>query len=271
MRVTTRIRRFIVQRRLRKDKIPLKLWHRSCAQMPLLSRYSGREKMQLRLLASQVLWDKRIIPVKDFELTDEMRVMIAAQVALMLFGLAEPETEPNLSWIHNWNQILVYPAPFHNGRDTVFNALGQIQSLAGFESGETHYQGGIIIDWEDDQPHPLRKHANQVLLHEMAHKLDMLDGDTNGHPPLHSNMSHQAWYEAFETAFDTLNRQLQHGKFTAFNPYAATNPAEFFAVSTEYFFESPNVLNRLFPKVYQQLTLFYRQDPLIRVSALQKS
>ncbi|MGM0541860.1 MAG: zinc-dependent peptidase [Pseudomonadota bacterium] len=268
MRVTTRIQRFIFQRRLRKNKIPLTLWHQSTAQMPLISRYSGREKMLLRLLASEVLSDKAIIPVKNFELTDEMQVVIATQVAILLFGLAEPETDPNLSWIHNWNQILVYPTAFHNGRNTVFNAQGLLQSLAGVESGETHYQGGIIIDWADDQPHPLRKHANQVLLHEMAHKLDMLDGDTNGHPPLHSNMSHQAWYEAFETAFKTLNQQLQQGKFTAFNPYAATNPAEFFAVSTEYFFEAPQLLNRLFPKVYQQLTLFYRQDPLLRVSAV---
>jgi Mlc titration factor MtfA (ptsG expression regulator) len=270
MRVTTRIRRFIFQRRLRKNKIPLKLWHQSIAQMPLLLRYSGREKMQLRLLASEVLWEKAIIPVKGFELTDEIQVVIATQVAVLLFGLAEPETDPSLSWIHNWNQILVYPTAFHNGRKTIFNAQGLLQSLAGLESGETQYQGGIIIDWADDQPHPLRKHANQVLLHEMAHKLDMLDGDTNGHPPLHSNMSHQAWFEAFETSFETLNRQLQQGKLTAFNPYAATNPAEFFAVSTEYFFEAPQVLKRLFPKVYHQLTLFYRQDPLLRVRSLSK-
>lgn len=264
MNFTTRIQRFIFQRRLRKNKIPLKLWHRTIAQMPLVLHYSGREKMRLRLLASEVLLNKAILPVNGFELTDEMRVVIATQVAILLFGLEEPETDLNLSWIHNWNQILVYPSAFHNGRKTVFNAQGLLQSLAGFESGETHYQGGIIIDWSDDRPHPLRKHANQVLLHEMAHKLDMLDGDTNGHPPLHSNMSHQAWYEAFETAFETLNRQLQQGRFTDFNPYAATNPAEFFAVSTEYFFEAPQLLNRLFPKVYQQLRLFYRQDPLLR-------
>ena len=271
MSFTTRIQRFLLQRRLRKNKIPLKLWHQSIAQMPLILGYRGREKMRLRLLASEVLWDKAIIPVKGFELTDEMRVVIATQVAILLFGLQDPETDPNLSWIHNWNQILVYPMAFHNGRKTVFNTQGLLQSLAGLESGETAYQGGIIIDWSDDQPHPLRKQANQVLLHEMAHKLDMLDGDTNGHPPLHSNMSHQAWYETFETAFEALNQQLQQGNLTALNPYAATNPAEFFAVSTEYFFEAPQILNRLFPKVYQQLRLFYRQDPLLRVSSLRKS
>ncbi len=271
MSFTTRIQRFLLQRSLRKNKIPLKLWHKTIVQMPLMLRYQGREKMRLRLLASEVLMQKKLIPVQGFKLTDEMRVVIASQVAILLFGLEEPETDPSLSWIRNWNQILVYPAAFHNGRETVFNTQGLLQSWAGFESGETHYQGGIIIDWSDDQPHPLRKQANQVLLHEMAHKLDMLDGDTNGHPPLHSNMSHQAWYEAFEAAYEDLNERLQQGNLIAFNPYGATNPAEFFAVSTEYFFEAPQVLNRLFPKVYQQLKLFYRQDPLLRSSFLRKS
>ena len=261
----SRISRFFLQRSLRKHKIPLTLWHQSIAQMPLITRYRGREKMSLRLLASEVLRQKKIIAVQGLKLTDEMRVVIATQVAILLFGLEDPDTDARLNWIHNWNQILVYPSAFHNGRPTVFNAQGLLQSWAGFESGETHYQGGIIIDWSDDQPHPLHKQASQVLLHEMAHKLDMLDGDINGHPPLHSNMSHQAWYEAFETAFETLSLQLEQGRFTGFNPYAATHPAEFFSVSTEYFFEAPELLNRLFPKVYQQLTLFYRQNPLLRV------
>jgi Mlc titration factor MtfA (ptsG expression regulator) len=270
MNAFRRIQRFLLQRSLRKNKIPLKLWHQSIVQMPLMLRYPNREKMRLRLLASEVLLNKAFIPVKGFSLTDEMRVIMATQVAILLFGLEHAESDPGLSWLRNWHQILVYPMAFHNGRKTVFNHQGLLQSWAGFESGETSYQGGIVIDWFDDQPHPLRVHASQVLLHEMAHKLDMLDGDTNGHPPLHSNMSNQAWYEAFETAFKSFNLQLQRGKKTAFNPYAATNPAEFFAVSTEYFFESPQILNRLFPKVYQQLSLFYRQDPLLSGPYLRK-
>ncbi|MDX1352892.1 MAG: zinc-dependent peptidase, partial [Thiomicrorhabdus sp.] len=109
---------------------------------------------------------------------------------------------------------------------------------------------------------PLHSHANQVLMHEMAHKLDMLDGYTNGHPPLHANMSEQAWFSAFEEGFTCLNQQVKQGKKPDINPYAATNPAEFFAVTTEYFFEAPEKLYRVYPKVYQQLALFYQQQPL---------
>ncbi len=256
----TKINRFLLQRTVRKSKIPLKIWHQSIAQMPLMQRYTNRQKMQLRLLAGQVLNQKSIQPVNGFYLNDIMRITIATQAAILLFGFENPEQDSGLTWIRNWQRILVYPTAFHNGRQTTFNIQGVMDSWEGFESGETHYQGGIIINWQDDQPHPLRKHANQVLLHEMAHKLDMLDGDTNGHPPLHSNMSQQVWFDVFSQAFEQLNAQLNHGIKTTINPYAATNPAEFFAVTTEYFFEAPRVLKRAFPNVYHQLALFYRQD-----------
>lgn len=236
--------------------------------MPLLKRYNVSEKVQLRILAGEVLRTKRMFGVQGFELTEKMRVMIATQVAMLLLGLRHPKSGSVLHWVRNWNQVVVYPTAYHNGQETVFNIRGELQSREGFNSGETHYQGGIIINWTDNEPHPLSENANQVLMHEMAHKFDMLDGDINGHPPLHSNMSQRAWYQAFSKAFELFNRQLQGGNysvFAAFNPYGATNPAEFFAVSTEYFFEAPHVLNRLFPEVYLQLTLFYRQDPLLKV------
>lgn len=262
MGMLTRINRFLLQHSLRKRKIPLKLWHQTIHNMPLMQRYTNTEKMHLRLLASQILNHKLITPVKGFELTEPMQATIATQAALLVFGLECPEQDRSLTWLRNWREILVYPAPFHNGRQTTFNEKGLPASWGGFESGETHYQGGIIINWQDDQPHPLRRHANQVLLHEMAHKLDMLDGDTNGHPPLHSNMNQQVWFDVFSHAFAHLNEQLDQGINTTINPYAATDPAEFFAVTTEYFFEAPRILHHAFPDVYQQLSLFYRQDPL---------
>ncbi|MCF6298722.1 MAG: zinc-dependent peptidase, partial [Thiomicrorhabdus sp.] len=208
MFLTTQINRFLLRRSLQKSKIPLTLWHQTITAMPLMQRYTNREKMHLRLLASLVLSHKIITPVKGFRLSDTMQVTIATQAAILLFGLEDPEQDRGLTWIHNWRQIWVYPAPFHNGRQTTFNEKGLPASWGGFESGETHYQGGIIINWQDDQPHPLRRHANQVLLHEMAHKLDMLDGDTNGHPPLHSNMNQQVWFDVFSHAFTPLNEQL---------------------------------------------------------------
>ncbi|WP_237264285.1 M90 family metallopeptidase [Thiomicrorhabdus immobilis] len=264
MNLLNKVRRFILSNRLRNSKIPLRLWHKTIAKMPLMQRYRTTERMQIRLLASEVLRVKSIVAVQGMELTDEIQTMIATQVAMMVFGLESMEDDLSLDWLRNWQQILVYPTPFHNGRENVLGFNGILLSRAAIESGETQYQGGIVINWQDDHPHPLRAYANQVLMHEMAHKLDMLDGDTNGHPPLHKNMSEKQWFAAFENAFEDLNRRIQHGKPTAINPYAATNPAEFFAVATEYFFEAPLLLYRTYPKVYQQLSLFYKQNPIAK-------
>ncbi len=261
MNVFNKIKRGVVLHRLQQGKIPLRLWHQTIAKMPLMQRYSSQQRLQLRLLAGEVLRLKAIIPAQGMQLTDEIRIMIAAQVAMVVLKLESAENFFSLEWLRNWQQIIVYPTPFRNGRDNLLSVDGFLVSWAGVESGETRYQGGIIINWQDDEPHPLRSYASQVLMHEMAHKLDMLDGHSNGHPPLHANMSQSAWFSAFDKAFQHLNRQLEQGISPVINPYAASSAAEFFAVSTEYFFESPRHLQRVYPEVYQQLCLFYRQDP----------
>ena len=267
MNVLRSIKRYIVLNRLKKGKIPLRLWHKTIAKMPLMQGYNNSERLHIRLLAAEILRRKAIVPAKGMILTDEIRIMLATQVAILVFGFESFEEDLSLDWLRNWHQITVYPTPFRNGRENLVSTDGFLVSWAGVQSGETSQQGGIIIDWQDDAPHPLRNYANQVLMHEMAHKLDMLDGNTNGHPPLHKNMNHQAWYKAFEEAFNDLNYQLERGKITLINPYAATNPAEFFAVTTEYFFEAPQRLNRVYPKVYQQLVSFYHQDPILKSRA----
>ena len=110
-----------------------------------------------------------------------------------------------------------------------------------------------------------------LVIHELAHKLDMLNGDANGLPPLHSDLRVSDWAQAMQEAFDDLNRQLDRNPDaeTAIDPYAAENPAEFFAVTSEYFFSAPDLLNDAYPAVYQQLRGFYRQDPLARLQQLQ--
>jgi len=255
---------------LHKSKIPLKLWHQVTAKMPMMQRYTTEERARLRILASDILYRKTISPARGMRLTDEIRVTLCAQAAILIFGLEDPEEDPSLEWFRNWHEIVVYPTPFRNTKKEVFNAEGWLVSWAGIETGETQYQGPVIIDWSNDKPHPLRSHANQVLMHELAHKLDMLDGSINGHPPLHRGMSEKDWYEAFEPAYETLKSAARNGRHTAINPYAATNPAEFFAVTTEYFFEAPARLHQVYPKVYRQLSHFYRQDPLQRERILKR-
>lgn len=227
-----------------------------------MNRYPSADRIRLRILATQILRKKKFHPVQGMQLTDLIMVMLATQLAIVIYGLENPEDDLSLDWIRNWQQIIIYPTPFQNGRENLVNYDGVTVSSEGIESGETSYQGEIIIDWQDDQPHALQRNASQVLMHELAHKLDMLDGSINGHPPLHANMSETDWFDAFEKAYEDLTSKIKRGKETAINPYAATSPAEFFAVTTEYFFESPQTLEKIYPKVYQQLVGFYRQDPI---------
>ncbi len=130
------------------------------------------------------------------------------------------------------------------------------------ESGETSYQGPLIISWQDTKPRTLHSVPVQVLIHELAHKLDMLDGYSNGHPPLHASMDQQVWHDTFEAAYLHLRHRVETGHKHELNSYAATSPAEFFAVCSEYFFESPERLQMAYPDVYRQLSLFYKQQPV---------
>jgi len=103
------------------------------------------------------------------------------------------------------------------------------------------------------------------VIHEFAHKLDVLNGDANGFPPLHRNMNVSQWVEALTAAYQDFQSRLNTGNDIAIDSYAASSPAEFFAVFSEVFFERPDILNHHYPKVYEQFKQFYRQDPLTRI------
>ena len=114
--------------------------------------------------------------------------------------------------------------------------------------------------------------AYNLVIHELAHKLDMLNGDANGLPPLHADMRVSDWARPCRrpTTTSTGNSTANPDAETAIDPYAAENPAEFFAVISEYFFSAPDLLAEAYPAVYGQLKAFYRQDPLARLTALQR-
>jgi Mlc titration factor MtfA (ptsG expression regulator) len=123
----------------------------------------------------------------------------------------------------------------------------------------------VILSWSDARPqHHVNRSASNVILHEFAHKLDMLNGVANGMPPLHRNMVREKWTASLSQAYLELDQQLKDHDHTVIDPYAAVNPAEFFAVFTEAFFEQPVILHRQYRQVYEQLRLYYRQDPVQR-------
>lgn len=263
------LKRSLFQRSLRQRKIPASLWFELEETMPLIQRFNRQQKVQLRILASQILGKKQIASAQGMQLTPNIEATIATQIAIATYGLEDPEKDSGLYWLSNWQEVIVYPTPYRTHRNPVIPLEGGLLGIEihtdVIEEGETYAQGPIIINWDDDKPHPLRHHANQVMIHELAHKIDMLNGgNANGFPPLHKSMDSKQWFNAFEAAFEHLNHAVQKGHKTTINPYATTNAAEFFAVTSEYFFESPTILNQAYPKVYQQLSQFYCQNPLFK-------
>jgi hypothetical protein len=131
-------------------------------------------------------------------------------------------------------------------------------------SGESWLAGPVILSWADAE---LRgKSGYNVVIHEFAHKLDMLNGDPNGFPPLHAGMDREGWSRAFSAAYEDFRGRVERRDVTAIDPYASESPAEFFAVLSEAFFETPGAVRAEYATVYDQLSAFYRQDPAARLA-----
>lgn len=241
------------RRILQRSTLSESAWRNVLAMLPVLHRLSESELRRLRELAILFLHDKRISPAAGLQLSEETRLIIAAQACLLILNL-------DLAYYDGWSTIIVYPDEFVPEREYT-DDVGVVHVTRHPLAGEAWLQGPIILSASDAQRCGEADGVN-VVLHEFAHKLDMLNGDGNGFPPLHRDMKTEDWSRAFTQAYDALCREVDLGLDTALDPYAAQSPAEFFAVVTEAFFETPRLLRETYPAVYAQLALFYRQDPL---------
>lgn len=251
------------QRTLAKHPVAAQTWQRVREHLRFLDGLSDAEDQWLRESSVLFLQAKHLTTLTGVELHQEERLLLAAQAQLPLLHLGE------LNWYQGFHEIVLYPDDFvspQRHRD----ASGVEHEWNGEHSGEAWQQGPVILAW----PGVLASggwEGYNLVIHELAHKLDMLNGDANGLPPLHSDMRVSEWSAVMQQAYDDLNRQLDRNPDaeTPIDPYAAENPAEFFAVTSEYFFSAPDLLNGAYPQVYRQLQLFYRQDPLARLKQLQ--
>lgn len=248
--------KFRRRRILSRAALPEDLWRRVCAELPLLRGLSPEDLERLRDLAVLFLHTKDVSSAAGLELDDEMRLLIAAQACLPVLNL-------DLDWYDGWEEVIVYPAefvPVHEYTDEAGVVHASRHPLA----GEAWPQGPVILSWEDACRSGEADGIN-VVIHEMAHKLDMLNGSADGFPPLHREMRAQDWTRAFTEAYEDFQARVDAGEETAIDPYAAEHPAEFFAVLSEAFFEIPDVLLDGYPQVYRQLAGFYRQEPVVRL------
>ena len=246
-----RLRRLYV---LRRHPISHGIWNQVIDQGGPFTGLSAVERAHLRELTTLFLHRKRLVGADDLFVTDKMAVTIAAQACLLILKLG-------LSDYAGWSEVVIYPGAFRVVRNKV-DQIGLVSAQARTLSGESWLRGPVILSWDDVVRDLESAHVgHSVVIHEFAHKLDMRNGRANGMPPLHADMQICQWTEAFSDAFNHMQQRIAHHHRPALDSYAATDPAEFFAVVSEVFFTDPETLMAEYSAVYQQLTYFYRQDP----------
>lgn len=208
---------------------------------------------RLRELAIHFLHAKTYTSADTAPVDDGLRLRIAALACVPVLRLG-------VDYYSDWIELIVYPDVFVARRDEVDEA-GVVHHVRRPLVGEAWSRGPVVLSRADIEDSAEQRDGFNVVIHEMAHKLDMLNGDANGFPPLHRGMSARDWARHWSAAYDDFGRRVDAGEDTRLDPYAAEDPAEFFAVMSEAFFETPEVVEEEFPEVYRQLQAFYRLDP----------
>ncbi len=243
-------------RRLRRPSpsIQDELWRTVATDTPWVSALDDVRSDRLRGLAARFLHQKTITPLAGLSLDEAQRVQLAALCCLPLLEFGE-------GGLRGWSQLIVYPDAFRVQR-THTDAAGVLHEWEDDLAGEAWDQGPLILSWADVQADLAEPDAGFcVAVHEMAHKLDALDGELDGTPPLPGEW-HGRWARDFQRAYDDFCMQVDLGRETAIDPYAAEAPEEFFAVATEYHFSAPGVLADAMPEVAGHLRRFYGPPPL---------
>lgn len=253
------------------------VWHRAIAAHPFLAGLTPDENLALRQRTAWLLASKQFSGVQGLELTHDIMLSVAIQAALPIMQLS-----PRL--YEGWTEIIMYPSGFLIPRTEV-DESGVVHEYILEASGEAWDGGPLILSWEDAEP-GLVSRAN-VVIHEFAHKLDLYGSDADGMPSLgaHPDIHPREWQHILQASFDEFSASLVAAEdaipsyvdpesdeaqpwFASLplDSYAATDYAEFFAVSTEAFFVDPAPLAQGLPQWYALLARYYHQDPYQRMT-----
>ena len=227
-------------------------------ELPLYDRLTPLEVAHLRELTERFVAEKRFFGAHGLEVTDYMRVAVAAQACRLAQNVGYES-------LRACRTIILYPEGFVAERESL-DEDGILHT--GYEEldGEAMYGGAVVLAWEEARPR--RDEAcdqyafvGNVVLHEFAHKMDELTGDHNGLPPLRPGMSVTRWSSAFSSAYEDLCATLDADEAPPIDEYAAESPAEFFSVAVETFFLAPGQLDWAYPEVYGCLQELFGEDP----------
>jgi MtfA peptidase len=225
-------------------------------RMPAFARLPVDLQLQVKKHVQVLIAEKPFIGCAGLVVTDEMRVLIAAQAALLLLN-------HGAGYFSNLRQVLVYPGAFVVDRSQPDADTGLTHETRRALSGESWQQGQVLLSWDDvlaGAADPADGH--NVVIHEFAHQLDQERGRANGAPWLGRRDGYARWARVLGAEFAALRQRLARGETGVIDAYAATDPAEFFAVVSEHFFEQPAALAAAHPALYAEFARCYRTDPL---------
>lgn len=247
-------------REYQRDKIrsqPFKKkWRKIIQQrMPYFRQMPADLQLQLKQHIQVFIAEKEFVGCNGVKITDEIRITIAAQACLLLLN-RKTNYYPKLQ------SILVYPRAFIKEQESV-QANGVLHTQKTILAGESWDYGKVVLSWQDTIEGAQNPDDGQnVVIHEFAHQLDQENGRANGAPILDKGQSYKCWSEVFSAQFEKLKLQAKSGMPSLFDYYGATNPAEFFAVASEVFFEKAEQFSYEHPRLYRQLTQYYQVDPI---------
>jgi MtfA peptidase len=226
-------------------------WRALLARSRLFALLDTDERAALRALAARFLARKRFSAAAGHVLTDDQRLAIAALACL-------PVLQLGFDWLGGWRDVIVYPGEFRVKREHHDERTGVVTEGEDDLIGEAWERGPVILSWADvatDLERPFD--GFNVVAHEIAHKLDMLDGAMDGVPRLPREIPRREWIQTLQTAYDALVRAVDRGRRTFIDPYAAESADEYFAVVSELHFSDPQGLSRAAPAVAGLLARFY--------------
>ncbi len=244
------------RRLIRRHPLDAESWRSTLDAVPMLAVLDADERARLHDLAVVFLHETEIEGCRGLAVDDAMRLTIAAQACLPILELGH-DAYANVS------TILLYPEGFRT-RHHHEDHLGIVTEGGEDLLGEAWSDGPVVLNWEDVRRHGDEADPFNLVVHEFAHQIDMLDGYEDGVPPLGPGLDRGAWERDFRAAREDLVRRERRGEDTFVDPYAGEDEAEGFAVFTETFFCSPRGLIGEYPEVYAHLRAFFRQDPAAR-------
>lgn len=229
-------------------------WETTLQRAVALYRHLPQElKRQLQTDIQMFLAEKHFEGAGGLEMSDEIRVTIAAQACMLLLNRKD-RNYPGL------DSIVVYPGAYVAEKRVSLGATYVEEPSV--RLGESWHRGTVVLAWDQvrqDAHYPESGHS--VVLHEFAHQLDQEDGKSDGVPLLESRTSYADWARILSREYLQLQQNVRHHRKSLLDSYGATNPAEFFAVATEAFFTRPQQMQRREPGLYAELKEYYKVDP----------